>query len=409
MQQRVRAWKILTERNFGLFWVSLLVSSIGNQLSHVVIAWHVYEITDSPLQLGLTGIFRALPTIVFSLSGGVLADRTDRRRLLIVTQSLAMGLAFVLAFLTDMGWVRVWHIYAITFLTGTVTTFDAPARTALIPSLVARENLSTAFALNVTLRQSASLVGPFFAGMTIAMLGLSWSYYINGLSFLGVVVCLLTMRVRVTESPVKKESTLESMRAGLRFVWGNSVILGLLVMDTCVNFFGAYKAMMPVVARDLLGVGPAGLGALLGAPAIGALVGSGIIIGVGSPRRAGRLVLWVTLVYTIGLGLFAISRSFPVSLAIGFMLGALDAVGETLRITIIQLMTPDQMRGRVQALVHVFVFGLPLMGYGQIGALASLVGVTSAIFAGGLIGGLVVGAVAIKVPKLRKYEGYSSA
>ena len=182
------------------------------------------------------------------------------------------------------------------------------------------------------------------------------------------------------------------------------MIMGLLVMDTCVNFFGAYKAMMPVFARDLLGVGPGGLGMLLGAPAVGALVGSGVVMGLGNPRGKGRLIVFVTLIYTIGLILFALSRSFTFSLIVAFSLGALDAVGETLRMTVIQLTVPDRLRGRVQSLVYVFVFGGPLIGQAQVGALASLLGAPGAIILGGLVGSGIVGLMAKRVSQLRQIE-----
>ncbi len=404
MESPVRFWKVLAQRDFGLFWVSLLVSAVGDQISNVTIAWQVYEITNSPFQLGLIGLFRALPLIVFSLTGGLLADRWDRRRLLMVTQSLAMILAALLGVLTQTGHVQVWHIYTITFFAGAVNTFDLPARTAMIPNLVPREQLTTAFALNVTLRQTATLVGPFLGGITLAVVGFSWAYYINSLSFVGVIVCLMFMRIRDGRGASKKESAFQSIREGFSFVWGNSMIMGLLVMDTCVNFFGAYKAMMPVFARDLLGVGPGGLGMLLGAPAVGALVGSGVVMGLGNPRGKGRLIVFVTLIYTIGLILFALSRSFTFSLIVAFSLGALDAVGETLRMTVIQLAVPDHLRGRVQSLVYVFVFGGPLIGQAQVGALASYLGAPGAIILGGLVGSGIVGLMAKRVSQLRQIE-----
>ena len=404
MQNQIRPWRVLAQRDFGLFWVSLLISAVGNQISSVTVAWQVYEITNSPLQLGLIGFFRALPVIVFSLTGGVLADRVDRRRLLIVTQGLAMILAAILGLLTETGHIQVWHIYAITFISGAINTFEVPARTAMIPNLVAREHLTTAFALNVTLRQSATLVGPFLGGITLAAVGIGWSYYINALSFIGVIVALVIMRIHESGSAAGEGSALQSMREGLSFVWENSAIMGLLVMDTCVGFFGAYKAMMPVFARDLLGVGPTGLGILLGAPAVGALVGSGAVMGMGNPRSKGRLIIFVTLLYTIGLILFALSRSFTLSLIVAFSLGAFDAVGETLRMTVIQLMTPDHLRGRVQSLVHVFVFGGPLIGQAQVGAAASFLGVPGAVAMGGLIGAVVVGLMAKRVSQLRQVE-----
>lgn len=404
MSEQNRPWKVLAEKNFGLFWVSLLVSAIGNQLSHVAIGWQIYELTSSPLQLGLTGVFRALPVVVFSLSGGVLADRVDRRRLLILTQTLALLLALTLALLTHTGLVRVWHIYLITFLTGAATTFDLPARSALIPSLVSRDQLANAYALNVTLRQTATLVGPFLAGVLIAALGLSGSYFINAASYLGVIVCLVALRVRASEAPAKKESTWKAMKGGLNFVGGQSVILGLLVMDTCVNVFSAHRLMAPVFARDILNVGPEGLGALLGAPAIGALLGSSAIIALGTPKKSGQLLLWVTAAYSLLLCAFALSQSFALSLAICFFIGALDSVGETLRVTLIQLITPDDMRGRVQSLVHVFVFGFPLLGQGPMGALGSIMGAPGAVFVGGVLSAAVVGAAALRVPAIKRFE-----
>ncbi len=404
MKNQVRPWQVLAQRDFGLFWVSLLISAVGNQISSVTVAWQIYEITSSPLQLGLVGLFRALPVMIFSLTGGVLADRMDRRRLLIVTQSLAMLLPALMGLLTASGRIQVWHIYAITFLAGAVQIFDVPARTAMIPNLVPREHLATAFALNVTLRQSAMLVGPFLGGVTLAAVGISWSYYINALSFLGVIVSLMIMRIQETESEGKRESALQSMRTGLSFVWGNSVIMGLLVMDTCVNFFGAYKGMMPVFARDLLGVGPTGLGVLLGAPAVGALVGSSAVMALGNPKKKGRLIVSVTLLYCVGLIVFALSRSFTLSLIVAFSLGVFDAVGETLRITVIQLMTPDRLRGRVQSLVHIFVFGSPMVGQAQIGATAVFLGVPGAVVLGGILSFMIVGLMAKRVSQAREIQ-----
>jgi MFS family permease len=404
MKNRVMPWNVLASRDFGLFWSSLLVSAIGSQLTSVAMAWQIYEMTNSPLQLGITGLFRAVPVILFALTGGWLADRVDRRRLLIATQALAMLLSLVLAVLTDTGHIRVWHIYAVTFLSTAVMTFDQPARSAMIPSLVPREHLSTAFALNITLRQTALLAGPFIGGVIIAWAGLSWSYYIDALSFLGVIVCLFYMRVRPSETLPKRESALKSMHEGFSFVWNNAAILGLLVMDTCVSFFGAYRAMMPVFARDILGVGPTGLGILLGAPALGALVGSSVVMGWSSLSRKPRLIIPITLLYTLGLVLFGLSHWFALSFFIALILGALDSAGETLRMTIIQLLTPDQLRGRVQGLVHVFVIGGPFMGHAQIGVMASAFGAPGAVIAGGIIGSIAVGLTAKKIIALKESE-----
>ena len=404
MKRKVTPWLVLAHRDFGLFWISLLFSAVGSEISTVAIAWQVYEITNSPFQLGLTGLFRALPVMILSIPGGVVADRMDRRRLLIVTQSLATLLALVLGSLTATGQIHVWHIYAVTFLSGAVSIFDAPARTALIPLLVPAEQLASAYALNISWRQIATLAGPFIGGIVISVFGISASYFIDAVSFTSVIVCLAFMRARPSPAPEKKESPLESVRGGFNFIRNNAAILGLMSMDTCVQFFGAYRSMMPAFARDILGTGPAGLGALLGVPALGALVGSGIVMAIGNPRRKGKLIIWVTLLYTVGLICFALSRSFALALAIVFLLGLVDAIGETLRDTLIQLMTPDRMRGRVKSFDQVFMSAGVYMGHAQLGTAASLMGVPGALILGGCLGSIAVLLVAKFARTLRNID-----
>src|SRR4029434_11027806 len=292
--RKVTPWQVLAQRDFGLFWISLLFSAVGSQISTIAVAWQVYENNNSPFQLGLTGLFRALSVMTFYIPGGVVADRMDRRWLLIITQSLAAVLALILCLLTSTGQVRVWHIYAVTFLSGAVGIFDVPARTALIPLLVSGEQLASAYALNITSRQIAALAGPFLGGIIISAFGISISYFIDALSFFSVIVCLAFMRARPGPPAEKTESPLQSVRSGFNFIRENSAILGLMSMDTCVNFFGAYQSMSPASPGDIRAPAPAGLGALLGVPAFGALVGSGVVLAAGNPRRKGRLIIGVT-------------------------------------------------------------------------------------------------------------------
>ena len=404
MTSSVTPWQVLKQRDFGFFWLSLLFSAVGSQISTVAVAWQVYEITDSPFQLGLTGLLRALPVMILSLPGGVIADRMDRRNLLIITQSLAALLALALALLTSTGQIRVWHIYAVTFLSGAVGIFDAPARTAMIPALVSAEQLASAYALNITWRQIATLAGPFIGGIIIGALGVGAAYYIDAASFLAVIICLGFMRRQVRPARDQKESPLQSVRVGFNFIRDNSVILALMSMDACVQFFGAYRSMMPAFARDILGVGPAGLGALLGVPALGALAGSGLILGLGNPKRKGQLIIAVTLLYTIGLICFALSRSLALSLLIVFFLGLVDAVGETLRDTLVQLTTPDSMRGRVKSFDQVFMSAGTYMGHAQMGAAATFLGVPGALVLGGCMGSAAVLLVTKFARRLRRLE-----
>src|SRR6267142_261148 len=383
--RKVTPWQVLAQRDFGLFWLSLLFSAVGSQISTIAVAWQVYEITNSPFQLGLTGLFRALPVMILSIPGGVVADRMDRRRLLIITQILAAVLALILGLLTSTGEIHVWHIYAVTFLSGAVGIFDAPARTAMIPALVSAEQLASAYALNITWRQIATLGGPFIGGLVISALGISPAYYIDAVSFFAVIICLAFMRRQVKPSREKKESPLESVRAGFNFIRDNSVILGLMSMDTCVQFFGAYRSMMPAFARDILGTGP-------------------VVLAAGNPRRKGQLIIGVTLLYTIGLICFALSRSLTLSLLIVFCLGLVDAIGETLRDTLVQLTTPDQMRGRVKSFDQVFMSAGTYMGHAQMGVAASFIGVPGALILGGCVGSAAVFAVARFARSLRNID-----
>jgi len=291
-----------------------------------------------------------------------------------------------------------------TFFSTALMTFDQPTRSAMIPNLVPRDHLATAFALNVTLRQTALLAGPFVGGVVIAWAGVRWAYYLDAASFLAIIGCLLSMRLGQVLPATKKEPALKSLLEGFVFVRNNPLILGMLVMDTCVTFFGAYRAMMPVFAKDILGVGAPGLGALLGAPAMGALVGSGVVMALGNPRGKARLIVSITLLYTAGLIAFALSRSFAFSFLVAFFLGGFDAMGETLRMTLIQMATPDELRGRVQGLVHVFVIGGPFMGHAQVGLVAAVLGAPGAVVAGGLIAAAVVGLMAKRITRLTAAE-----
>jgi len=270
--------------------------------------------------------------------------------------------------------------------------------------LVSNEQLASAYALNITWRQIATLAGPFLGGIVISVFGISTSYFIDALSFFSVIICLAFMRARSSAPAGKKESPLQSVRSGFNFIRENSAILGLMSMDTCVNFFGAYRSMMPAIARDILGTGPAGLGALLGVPAFGALVGSGVVMALGNPKHKGKLIIWVTLLYTVGLISFALSRSLALSLVIVFCLGLVDAIGETLRDALIQLITPDRMRGRVKSFDQVFMSAGTYLGHAQMGTAATFLGIPGALILGGGLGSAAVLLVAKFARSLRNIE-----
>jgi MFS family permease len=375
-----RAAGALQYRNYRLFYTALLVAAVGVQIQNTANLWQIYELTGSALHLGLTGLARAIPVIALSLIGGVIADRVDRRRLIALTQAAAGLTALTLATLTALGRIEVWHIYAATVVAALMQTLAQPARTAIIPSLVPRHHLLNALALNTTINELATILGPSVAGLGIAAFGLVPVYLVNGLAHVVTISTLLLIRMApVAAGP--RESPLASLMAGLRFVRERSIILVMVGMDSAANLLGTYRVLLPLFAAQF-GFGAEGLGFLLSAPAVGALLGASALMSQGNVRYKGLVAAGSLMVYCGALILLAWSPWFAVALLACGLLGFTDAVQRVARATIIQSVTPDALRGRVASVQFTVTAGSPALGQLTSGALATVVGPSAALVMG---------------------------
>jgi MFS family permease len=377
------AFTVLAFRDFRLIWAGQFVAMLGMQIQTVALGWIVYDITGSPAQLGLVGLFRALPLIFFSLYGGTLADQLDRRRLLLLTQTGQVGLSMTLAILVTGGMENVLVLYGFAFATAAASSFDAPSRQAIIPSLVPRERLSHALTLNVLSSNTGMVLGPTLSGLIIGQLGSGAAFWAGAFSFLAVVTALVLMHSR-PPVPSPPRRGLAALFDGLRFVKERRILWQLMVIDFAATLAVSPVGLLPVFARDVHRVGPEGLGLMYAAPSIGSVLGALLFAAVPAPRFPGRMVAVAIAGYGIALALFGLMPSFAMALAFLALGGGLDAVSMAMRHTVRQLATPDDFRGRVGALASVFSGGGPRLGEFQAGIAASLLGARGAMLLGGL-------------------------
>jgi MFS family permease len=367
-----RAVVALEHRDYRLFYSALVVAGVGSQIQTTANIWQIYDLTHSPLHIGLTGLARAIPIVVLSLVGGIIADRVDRRRVIMVGQGVSGLIAIALAVLTYMNLIEIWHIYAATLVSGIFMALSAPARNAVIPNLVPRHHLLNAVALNSTVYQVSNIVGPAVAGVLIAAIGLAATYLINGTANL-IALLALALVVIGPIAATPKQSAYRSLVEGLSFVRRTSVIPALLATDTAATFFGHYRVLLPFIAAGV-GMGPEGLGLLLAAPGVGALLGAGGLMSLGDVRYKGILAMSAILSYCVALVLLAASPWFLLSLLVAGCLGLFDSLQATSRNTVIQSITPDEMRGRVSSFQQMLTNGVPSLGQAWAGAVASLIG-----------------------------------
>lgn len=386
----------LRSRNYTLLWSGLIVSNVGTWMQNVASGWLVLQLTDSPLWLGLLGLSFAIPMTLLPLLGGSVADRVNRVRLVLFAQTCAMVIAFALAALVWLGAVNVWHILVANFLTAVVLAFDNPTRQALIPQLVPRRDLLNAISLNSATYNGAALIGPALAGVLLGPLGAGWLFFLNGLSFLAVILALTAMRDVPTHSGGQHKSVLEGVTTGLTFAYRNRMILALLVLSAITSLFGrSYQNLLPVFARDIMGGGPEAYGLLLSAAGAGALVGA---LGLASIRQVPRqgLVMSISgLVFALTLIAFTFVTTLTLGIILLFIAGITATVFGTLTTTFIQVASPDEMRGRVMSLYAITLIGLPSLGALGSGAGAEMLGGIQGAPRAVLIGALIMGGVLV--------------
>jgi MFS family permease len=408
----------LRYRNFRLIWWGLLLSFTGSFMQSAALLWHVSLLVPDDrraLALGLVGLVRIGPILLFSMVSGVAADAFNRRTLMLITQSAMALLAALLAVLTLRGLSAVWPIYVVAAASSAAGAFDLPARQSLVPTLVPREVLPNAISLNTIAIQTASVAGPALGGLVIATKGVGWAYAVNAVSFLAVLGALVMMRgtggghlepaagERVLQGD-RGNFTVKAALDGLRFVFRAPLIRSTMLLDFFATFFSSATALLPIFAQDVLHVGARGYGWLYAAPAVGAVVASAVMVrAVDWIERRGGVLVGAVMVYGAATVAFGLSTMFWLTFGCLAATGAADTVSMVFRNLIRQLETPDYLRGRMTGVNMIFFMGGPQLGELEAGLVANWLGPVVSVVTGG-IGCLVATAwVAAATPALRAY------
>lgn len=395
-------YAVLRNRDLVLYLTGRFVASLGQQMLTVAVGWELYERTNSALALGLVGLTQMLPMVLFTLPAGHLADNYDRKRIILLTTLLigfaSVGLTFISTVKADVFW-----IYACLFAAGSARTFLWPASSAFLPHLVSREQFSKAVTWSSGSFQLSSVVGPAIGGAVIALTRHAAPVYaINaGASFLCFLLMAAVHRRHVVA--VRERMTLRSLSVGFKFVFASHIILGIITLDLFAVLLGGATALLPVYARDILKAGPAGLGFLQAALPAGSLLCALVLAHRPPLQRAGRTLLWAVFVFGVATIGFGLSRWFWFSFLMMSLCGFVDNVSVVVRHTLVQLLTPDEKRGRVSAVNSLFIGTSNELGGFESGTVAAWLGPVVSVVSGGVGTILVVMAVALIWPEIRKY------
>jgi MFS family permease len=372
----------------------------------VAVAVQVFEITGSTIAVGIVGLVEVVPLIVFSIVGGAMSDRSDRRALIFRTQLGLMATSLVLAYISFGSDPSVLWIYALTAIASGLNAIDRPARTAMTPNLVPPDKLAAAMALRQVVFQTTLILGPALGGVMIASLGgaVEWVYLFDGLSFIAAIVVLRWVPPSVPSFD-PGQSHLQSVREGMGYVFRNPLALSIFGIDLIAMIFGMPRAVFPELAKETFGMGPEGVGLLFAAPSVGALVAALTTGWVSSVRRQGVAVLWAVAAWGTAITLAGLSV-FSLALTLLFLAaaGAADVVSAVFRATMLQTTTPDVLRGRVSAFNLMVVTGGPRIGDFEAGLVGGIAGAPASIVVGGLVCLVGTGAMAVWSPTLARYR-----
>lgn len=400
----MQAISALRHRNYRLYWFGQLFSVLAQNMEAVAQGWLVLEMTNSPLLLGVTGLTFSIPTIALTLLGGAIADRADRKRIMIVSQAGSVVTFFILAMLVITGRVELWHVMALAFLSGCVRAFDRPSRMALLPQMVPREDIPNAVAIGGTIWQLNKLVGPAAAGLLIYTAGIGPTYFFCCAA--SSVAILLWLGIRLDQRPAAAPSggLLQNMMEGLTFIRRNEIYWVFIGMTFFNSVFGmSYLILMPVFARNILNVGAEGFGFLQSSGGAGALCGVLLAAYLGHSRGKGKQAIVGAVVFGVMLVVFAFSSSYSLSLAVAGVLGMAGQFYMTTIHAVLQLNLPDRLRGRVMG-IHGLAWELMPVGGVISGGIAEFAGAPLAVALGGaLVAGMAV-AVALLLPSIRRLE-----
>lgn len=379
------SWSVLRNRNYALLFWGQLISAAGTQMQVVAVAWQVYLLTHSAIALGIIGLLQAIPRLVFSLVGGIFADLFDRRRLLLIIEVSMMCLSALLALCTIFHVINIAIIYVVVLISASVSAFEFPTRQAIIPTLVRREQIADATSLSSVMMQLTFIIGPTAGGFTIAWLGVANTYWFDVVSYLVVIGSLLLMVVPRVPSEKRARDGMSALKDGIHFLRLRPLILAVLSLDFFATFFGSPRALLPVYARDIMHIGPQGLGLLLAATSIGAVALAPFTGLIARIPRQGLGVALAVIVWGLCITAFGF---FPNPFWLGALFlagaGAADMVSMILRNLVVQLTTPDEFRGRISAVNAMFVIGGPMLGQFESGLVAGLLTPMLSVVSGGL-------------------------
>ena len=355
-----RVFKAFQYRDFRLMWAGACTSTIGTFMQTVAQAWVVLQISGSARLLGLDAFLANIPVFLFSLVGGVIADRVSRRHLLLASQWVQLACAFTLALLYAVGVVRIWHILGLSFIVGTAQSFGGPAYSAIVPALVEKEDLPNAIALNSIQFNLARVIGPVVGGFALTYWGATWCFSLNGASFIAVIISLMMVRLRF-EPKASTESILTSMKQGFGFIRKQGAMGGLIALGFCMTAFAfPLIIFLPVFAKDVFHRGPTTFTMMLASSGLGSVAGALIVAALGNVRNKGRIALLMLICMGGGMAAFAFSTSLIASCVLLFFSGAALLCAFAMISSLVQLITADEMRGRVMSVYNVaFRGGMP--------------------------------------------------
>lgn len=387
-----------------------MVSLAGSQMQLAAVLWHLRTLSDQPVVVTGIGLARFLPILLFAPLGGLVADWFNRRRVLFVTQTAQLAVALALGMLTLSGRVTVWHIYFLSALQALAMSFDLPARQSIVSNLVPDAELSSAFSLQSIAFNTGAIVGPALGGSVIAYLGQEYTYLINAMTFVVVLLALLWMGEVAQETPSQPRSVFngfQSIAEGVQFIMRKPVILSAMILDFIATFFASANYLLPFVVRDVLHVGEIQYGWLASAQAIGA-VGVGLLVSQRARiRRQGVLILFSVIGFGLATFGFGLAKTFAFAMLALILVGASDSLSTILRNTLRQMLTPDSLRGRMVSINQIFFIGGPQLGEIEAGMVAQAFGTQAAILSGGVL--CVLGALVIARcwPQLARYTDES--
>ncbi len=398
----------LKHRGFVLIWVGLMISMVGSQMQQWALFWHISQLSKDPIAVSIVGGVRFLAVFLFSLIGGLVADRYNRRTILFITQSTSTLVALILGLLTLVGVIRLWHIYALTAIQAVAMAFDLPARQSLVPNLVPRGDLPSAFSLQSIAFNTGAIVGPAMSGVIIGYLGQEYVYLINAVTFLAVIIALIMMGPVPQSGAVVQRglrAALTDIRVGVNFIRHQPLILSTMILDFIATFFSSANTLLPYFTQNILHVGEVAYGWLAAAQSIGAVLVGVTVSQFRQIRRQGILLVGSVLIFGVATILFGASRIYTIIFFALMLMGAADSVSTIIRNTIRQMVTPDALRGRMTSINQIFFMGGPQLGEIEAGAVAQFFGVPIAIISGGIGAILGVWLIISIWPALPGYNG----